>query len=261
MSDIHKAIDSADKVINVLEKLGVLDRVKAFFSGKEPHDILLLGASGAGKSSFRDHIFGDTTEISRFERTTVVMPRLGKLSGTLIRLIDTPGQSHEKAKQERRKAIFQAQQSKRLGIINVVSFGYHEGVTDTSNVIDEKSSVRGDFLENRRQEELNQISEWSEILCGEGGAAKWIITLVTKSDLWWTPTAVQQVMLHYADGDYFRRLGSAQRVNHAVLPYCSTNQLFYGAVPMTGFYSDDLRRDHHVELVAHILKNCATTTS
>jgi hypothetical protein len=255
--DLGKMIDGADKVVTILEKLGALDRVKAFFLRKKPHDILLVGASGTGKSSFRDHIFGETTEISRFERTTVVMPRLGKLRNTLINVIDTPGQDYARAQRERRAAILRAQRSPKLGIINVVSFGYHEGVTDITDAVDERGNVRPEYLQHRREEELRQLPEWTEILCGEGGSAKWIITLVTKSDLWWTPEAEQKVMLYYSAGDYFRRLGSAQRVNHVVLPYCSIHKLFYGAAPMTGFYSDDLRNDHHFDLVAHVLANCS----
>jgi GTPase SAR1 family protein len=255
--DMNKMIDGADKVVAILEKLGALDRVKAFLSRQTAYDILLVGASGTGKSSFRDHIFGETTEISRFERTTVVMPRLGKLGKKHLKVIDTPGQDYARAQRERRKAILQAQQSKRLGIINVVAYGYHEGVTDVANAVDPQGKAKPNFLEDKRQDELQQLPEWTEILCGEGGAAKWIITLVTKSDLWWTPQTEQTVMQYYTSGEYFRRLGSGQRVNHVVLPYCSIHKLFYGAAPMSGFYSDDLRTDHHVALVAHILANCA----
>jgi len=255
--EMGKLIEGADKVVTILEKLGALDKVRTFFSRQKVHDILLVGASGTGKSSFRDHIFGETTEISRFERTTVVMPRLGTLRKTLLNLIDTPGQNYARAQRERRKAILRAQQSTKLGIINVVSYGYHEGVTDVANAVDEHGNAKPNFLQDKRQDELKQLPEWTEILCGEGGAAKWIITLVTKSDLWWTPQAEQTVMQYYASGEYFRRLASAQRVNHVVLPYCSIHKLFYGAAPMSGFYTDDLRNDHHVALVAHILANCA----
>jgi 50S ribosome-binding GTPase len=255
--DLGKMIDGADKVVAILEKVGALDRVKAFFSGKKVHDILLVGASGTGKTSFRDHIFGETTEINRYERTTVVMPRLGKLQKHHLKLIDTPGQNYARAQRERRKAILQAQQSRRLGIVNVVSFGYHEGVTDARDAVDELGNARSTFLEEKRKDELHQLTEWTEILCGEGGAAKWIITLVTKSDLWWTREAEQTVMHYYAAGEYFRRLGAAQRINHAVLPYCSVHKLFYGAARMSGFYSDVLRNEHHTALVAHILANCA----
>jgi hypothetical protein len=250
-------IDNAEKVVSILERLGVLDRVKNFFTRAEPVDILLLGASGTGKSSFRDHIFGEVKEISRFDRTTVVLPTLGKLRNKLLNLIDTPGQDLPPARRERRQAIFTAQRSRRLGVINVVSFGYHEGVTDIRNVLD-GTTVRPEFLENRRGEENKQLSEWVEVLCGEGGSAQWLITLVTKSDLWWTPSAEQDVLMNYIGGEYFQRMGSAQRVNHSVLPYSSIHKLFYGAAPMTGFYSDTLRAEHHSELVAHILKNCAT---
>jgi 50S ribosome-binding GTPase len=257
MTDIGKMIDGADKVVNILEKLGVLDQVKRFFSRRDPHDILLVGASGTGKSSFRDHIFGETTEISRYDRTTVIMPRLGKLRKELINVIDTPGQNYDRAQRERRKAIFQAQQSKKLGIINVVSFGYHEGLAEVREAVDD-GAARQEFLAASREEEFNQLREWTPVLCGEGGAAKWIITLVSKADLWWTPNKEQDVMLHYSSGRYFERLGNAQRINHVVLPYCSIHKLFYGHAPMTGFYSDDLRNSHHIDLVAHILKNCAT---
>jgi hypothetical protein len=138
-----------------------------------------------------------------------------------------------------------------------VSFGYHEGVTDRSNAVDERHMARPAFLAERRQKELDQLGEWRAFLCGEGGAARWIITLATKSDLWWAPQADQEVMLYYSSGEYFTAFGPAQRVNHSALPYCSIHKLFYEQAPMSGFYSDKLRNEHHVELVAHILKNCS----
>jgi hypothetical protein len=133
----------------------------------------------------------------------------------------------------------------------------HGLFADLHEVFDERGHVRSNYLAARKREELMALSEWTEILCGEGGAAKWIITLATKSDLWWTPDIEQKVMLYYSAGPYFKALRSAQRVNHAVLPYCSIHKLFYGKAPMTGFYSDNLRNEHHNELVAHILNNCA----
>lgn len=255
---VKDVIDNAGKLVEILEKVGLLDRIKAWISGSDPADLLLLGVSGTGKSSFRDHIFGTESEISRYDRTTASSSTLGKLRGTLLNVIDTPGQETDVYREERRKAIFEAQRSKRLGIINVVSYGYHEGVTRVATAIDD-AHAREEYLNARRAKESDQLSEWVPILCGEGGSAKWIITLVTKADLWWTPNTEQETLLHYVSGEYAQKLGPAQRKKHTVVPYCSINKLFYGVAPMTGFYSDDRKNDDHLNLVAHVLSNCATT--
>jgi GTP-binding protein EngB required for normal cell division len=255
---ISRHLDNAERVVQILEKLGVLDRVRKFFLQTEPHDILLVGVSGTGKTSFRDHIFGDPKEISRYERTTVVKPMLGKLRGKLINIIDTPGQTTRPARAQLRTAILQAQNSRKLGVINVVAYGYHEGITEVKNAV-ENGLARKDYLENRRKEEINQLREWVNILAAEGGSAKWLITLVTKSDLWWEPNARHTILTHYITGEYSAALGPAQRLEHSVLPYSSLNKMFYGVVPMSGFYSDAMKLDDHDHLIATILKNCATT--
>ena len=59
--------------------------------------------------------------------------------------------------------------------------------------------VRPDYLKNRQKEEIRQLREWVNILGAEGGSAKWLITLVTKSDLWWQPKAEHTVLTHYIE--------------------------------------------------------------
>ncbi len=254
---IAATIQGISETYSVLEKLGVLDKVLTWIRLKKKTDIILLGASGAGKSTFRNEIFGIEGSISRFNRTSGTEKKEGKVEGELINIIDTPGQSELNYTKQRQKAINSASRSRRLGIINVVSYGYHEGIVDVKEAID-NGMPRTEYLSNRRTEEENQLPEWVDRLCGEGGSAQWIINLVTKADLWWGPGAEEEVLGHYLKGSFHTKLGEAQTNKYQVLPYSGEFKKFYGITPMSGYYTDQDKNMHHNNLVATILSLCAS---
>ncbi len=47
------------------------------------------------------------------------------------------------------------------------SYGYHEGVTEVRNAVDEKGAARPEFLQDKRDDELQQLPEWTEIFVGK----------------------------------------------------------------------------------------------
>ncbi|WP_122038599.1 GTPase domain-containing protein [Asaia bogorensis] len=256
MSDLSELVPYGQQVVKILRDAGMLERAKDWLLRKTSQDVLVLGASGAGKSSFLKLISGENPQISRIERTTKSQTVTGKIEKSYFNLVDTPGQPLDIYRQERHRAILGAAGKRRLGIINVVSYGYHEETVKASEAVD-NHRVKEAFLEGRRQLEVDLLSEWNEILCGEGGAADWMITVVTKADLWWVADADQPALHHYQSGPYFQALGSARRLSHDVRPYSSQNQLFYKQVPMSGFYSDEMRKTDHASLIAKMLENAA----
>jgi energy-coupling factor transporter ATP-binding protein EcfA2 len=244
------------EVYTILREVGAIERVKDWIGRRTAQEVLVLGASGAGKSSFLKLMTGENPNIARIERTTKSRPVTGKIENSFFRLMDTPGQPDEVYRNERKKTILEAARENRLGIINVVAHGYHEETVVASEAVNDRKA-RKSYLESRRQLEIDLLSEWTETLCGEGGAAAWMITVVTKADLWWVAGDDQPALAHYQTGSYFVDLGSARRIPHDVRPYSSQNQLFYNNVPMSGFYTDEQRLADHNRLIAKMLENAS----
>jgi hypothetical protein len=174
-----------------------------------------------------------------------------------IKLIETPGQLTDTHKEKRFKAIQKAMAEHRLGIINVTSYGYHEGKFDRSEATTNNNAARKTYLEERRKDEILLLQELVNLLAGPGGCAKWLITACSKADLWWSPDAERTVTNYYENGDYFQSLGASKSLDHDVLRFSAHNQLFYDSVPMSGFYTDEARKNDQAALVAKILANCA----
>lgn len=257
MSEGAEAVPYGPVIAKILKKTGAIERVKDWLLRRASQDVLVLGASGGGKSSFLKVLTGRNPQIARLERTTKSEVVTGKIKNSYFKLTDTPGQPGEIYQQERLRAIREASKKNGLGIINIVSYGYHEETVKFSDAV-ENRTAKATFLKDRRDLEIQLLGEWTTSLCGEGGAAAWVITVVTKADLWWESDDDQPVLTHYRSGPYFEALGDARSVSHDVMAFSSANQLFYGAVPMSGFYGDQQRSDHQDRLVAKMLANAGS---
>lgn len=189
--------------------------------------ILVLGASGAGKTQFVHSLIDpmSATIPSLTQRTVSVDRRKVTLDDYRFLLLDTPGQVLDKPK--RRHAINEALHRGVEGVINIVCFGYHEaaeagraGAIPASG----RNIARADYLERRRQVEIELLSEWVPLV--DVKLTKWVLTVVTKADLWW-PTR-KRVSAYYESGDYSERLSVTPEVAVSVLPHCSVIEPFYG---------------------------------
>lgn len=240
-------------VHKLLKKTGAYDRLKNWLKRKNAYDILLVGASGTGKSAFLRSLQGLVPYIARDYRTNKVMSYQTKVGSSFFHFLDTPGERQHRGKRE--KAYKKAQKSYELGIINVVSYGYHEGLGKLTEAIHNGNPSKS-FLEKRRSVEKRMPKEWTPLLLGEGGAANWMITVVTKADLWWGPHADQTVLEYYRSGDYFQALGpNAGSLPHSVHPFSSHDQLFYGVAPMSGYYDDEHRIQGQAAIINRLLEN------
>jgi hypothetical protein len=250
-------------VYRTLEKQGVWDGVRDWLASRKPQDILMLGASGAGKTSCFKSIRGLNPYVPRTDRSDKVSEAKGKIekndsSATdrsekaTFRLIDTPG--HEDHTDKRRNVFLKVYNRRPLGILNVVSYGYHEGTGRQDAALQGHKPIPK-FLEDRRQDEINRLHEWTSLLCGKEGPAAWLVTVVTKADLWWGPDGDDQPVLdYYRSGPYHTALGDAQTITTSVRPCSSLNQLFYDDGPMSGYYSDKRRAEHWNSLIALLLE-------
>ena len=203
---------------------------------KKKHRVLVLGATGAGKTAFLKSLKSVVPEaIDVMNRTEFVEKHEITLSKRPFIFKDTPGQIHHASR--RREAIKEAMKTRGgiAGIINLVSYGYHESRAMPKPQITSAGEVEEAFLQRQRQIELEMLREWTPLLGGTD-SANWLITVVTKADLWWQQRA--DVMKHYETGAYFQSLSEAQALKPVVLEYSSVFQTFYGEGHMAGDFQD-----------------------
>ena len=82
------------------------------------------------------------------------------------------------------------------------------------------------------------LSEWEPLL-GSKETSRWLMTIVSKADLWWDDQT--DVMKYYSTADYFRCLGGAQSLNPVVVAYCSVFKKFYGEGFLSGQFDEENR--------------------
>lgn len=247
-------IKVAAGVLEILHERGALDKIWDFLTQKKPTDVIIMGASGTGKTAILKQLSGQEPFIYRHDRSPDVEIQKGSIQNSNFILKTTPGQRTAVHSNNRKAAIREAAGSNNLGIINVVSYGYHEGPVQNLERVFENGKVRNQYLEEMRQHELDLLPEWSQSLCGPGGTAKWLITIITKADIWWGTEHQDLVSDHYHDGAYMEALGHAANLPHSVLNYSPLNQKFYGILASSGEYEDAQRRSDHNRIVATMIE-------
>ncbi len=240
-------------VLLKLEEWGILDQVVKFIGLKTSHRLLIVGASGSGKTAFLKHLVDDDSHILADERSSIDERKEGKLQGSLFELITVPGQDGQIERGNRLDVYRELSRGEPVGIIHVTSNGYHEGPAKLAEVFNEDRSVRDSYLTERRNEEVKSIRECLTHLGGNQGNARWLITLVNKADIWWTPEHGREVVEAYENGSYTDVVGEFFQGPHAICRYSVRNQVFYGTMPVSGFYDDTLRSRDHDNLIARIL--------
>ncbi len=192
---------------------------------KRRRKILVLGGSGTGKTQLINSIMNPMSEkLTTLQRTVAVEKRNITIGEYPFIFSDTPGQLLDEAK--RKIAITDAIRSQIEGVLNVVSFGYHEAAeARKERAIPESGGhiARSDYLQDRRAIEERLLSEWVPMF--DPATAKWVLTVATKADLWWPDR--DRVEKHYSEGSYAEGLGSF-RTSHTLVPYCSIIEPFYG---------------------------------
>jgi hypothetical protein len=193
-----------ETAFKILKETGAIENFTDWITRKEAWCIIVLGASGTGKTSLAKRLRGVNSAIPRHMRTHSVEFKNAKLAGMLkIQYIETPGQLDDVYKTERFKAIQRAMAKPNLGIINVTSYGYHEGIASKDDATTQTHKAKLAYLDSRRREELMLTQEWCNLLCRKGGAAKWLITVCSKADLWWSSTTEEPIVRYYDSGTYF----------------------------------------------------------
>ncbi|MGC2236758.1 MAG: GTPase [Pyrinomonadaceae bacterium] len=242
-----KGASTAISLAKQAKELGLLEKLINVF--KKKHKILVLGATGVGKTQLLSSLITEIPEaINNMNRSEFVDDIQLKISKNIFIFVDTPGQEQHKPK--RMKATGEAMKHGIEGIINITAYGYHESRTGKSEVFDNNGKIREDFLTKRRKTEIDLLSEWTELI-GDKETSKWLITLVNKADLWWDKK--DEIISHYESGQYFKALGSARALSPSVLPYCAVFHKFYGESPTCGLFDDKDRVDVKESLLAQLI--------
>jgi energy-coupling factor transporter ATP-binding protein EcfA2 len=208
------ALDLIDKA----RKQGWFD--KLIDALRKKHRVLVLGATGTGKTVF-------------LESLTEVVPKA----------IDMMNRTEFVEK-------YHIRISRQPFIFIVVSYGYLESRAIEKPEIKINGKVSEAFLKEQRQLEIDMLDEWIPLL-GGAESAGWLITVVTKADLWWRQR--DKVLTHYETGPYYEALGEAQLLKPVVLPYCSIFQMFYEEVAMSGDFEDADRIQAKSQMIRTLL--------
>lgn len=245
--------EAAIDVISKAHKQGWFDKLVSAL--RQKHRVLVLGATGTGKTAFLESLNEVVPKaINLLNRTEFVEQRRIKISKELFVFTDTPGQIIHADR--RKKAIKEAMRVKGgiAGIINLAAYGYHESsplkTVALRNIGRKTGKVDEKFLAQQRQAEIDLLGEWTPLLGGPDSAG-WLITVVTKADLWWDRR--EQAMAHYQDGPYYHALQDAQSLNPVVLEYCSIFQKFYGQGVMSGEFGDADRTRAKEQLIRQMM--------
>jgi energy-coupling factor transporter ATP-binding protein EcfA2 len=238
MADAFSIGVASYEAIRIAKREKLLDRAIDLF--RQKNRVMLLGSTGAGKSQFLDSV-ADVLPPPRpaSARTEFVNIRRFDLNGVLIDFIDTPGQLEHRPRRD--EALKQALKLDLKGVINFVSYGYHEYGVPANEVI-YNGRVRSSYLQEHRQREIDLLTEWAPLM-----GAEWILTVVTKADIWYDDQ--QEALAHYAQGEYFKQLRNAYpTAHHVVRGYSSISARFYDSIPGAESFDDRIRTSLRAEI-------------
>lgn len=167
--------------------------------------IAVFGPGGTGKTTLSKLLTEDFRWQARSTayKESVDVERVALPGNFACDLLIAPGQ--ERRRPTTWSALYrELGRSKSCGVINVVSWGLHSmGVFNyQEHKLYKQDMTIGDFVHEYaaecRQQELEVIRELAPRMEDVAGKL-WMITLVTKQDLWWNER--QQVLNHY-QGEY-----------------------------------------------------------
>jgi len=249
MSGLGAEVGAAIKLLELASKEGWLDKVKNVF--KKRHQVLVLGTTGAGKTQFLTALTKMVPEaIDIINRTKFATKHDIKVSKSLFDFVDTPGDDAPGYRDRRIREIRKAMAGGVTGVINVVSYGYHEYDVGSKIPVNADGSTKEAFLKKHRQFELDALYEWTELL-GAPETTNWMITVVTKADLWWDRR--KEVMGYYISGDYYDALNGMQAVKPVALEFCSVFHKFFGQGAMSGIFDESDRNRARANLLQQLL--------
>jgi energy-coupling factor transporter ATP-binding protein EcfA2 len=226
--------------------------------------VAIFGPGGTGKSTLGEFLAGnlDLASSSGKYKQSINVERYALKGDLVCKLIVPPGQ-HRRALTTWPDLYRSLANGKSGGVINVVSWGHHsfaESSLEETKYFEAgmtKSDFLNKYLEATRQRELEIIRDLTPRLL-DAKQRIWMITLVTKQDLWWNERS--KVEDFYTKGQYNEFIErilherGAQNFSHE---YLSTslviNNLVTGAgellAPTTEGYDQNIQYAHLEKLL------------
>ncbi len=250
MSGLVEGVAAANTAIKIFEKAhkqGWLEKLINVFRKK--HKVLVLGSSGTGKTNLLQSMEEIAPKaIDQMNRTEFAQKHSISISKHPFIFIDTPGQKGHASR--RKQAIREAMSTEISGVMNIVSYGYHEYRIGKSRAINKDGSISESFLREHRKVELEALDEWTTLL-GDEHTVSFLITVVTKADLWWHTK--DEVLEYYTAGPYYEALGEAKGLSNVVREYCSVFHRFYGEGALSAVFDDADRVKTKANLLSQLI--------
>lgn len=250
----------------------IAEKAREIYSGKRK--VLVFGCSGTGKTSLIKSLGDHGAAADKIDlkwRTQRTSPSKFILDGTRFAMIDTAGgQDAEDMLKEAAAPLRDPDRGmfskisgmfnkiKGIGIINVVSYGYHEYSEEARTAfVTPSSAISQIALNKHREKEINALREWASRISATDVHIDWVMTAVNKADLW--PERWSVVQGHYLNGEYQRTLKQylGNSANFAIAPYCSTLKRFYDVLPMSGTLEESERREMNSVFLSNLVEAVA----
>ena len=174
--------------------------------------IAVFGLGGTGKTTVGKFLAGKLTPADSGKYQLSYSTEEFRLQGELVCTLLVPGGQRRRIEHDWPELFRRIADGKASGIINVVSWGHHSfsdiafSETKYFSRLRErlgrdpsKDEFVAEYLEQMRMEELRVTREMLPHLKMAEGKL-WMVTLVTKQDLWWRHRA--DVRKHYVEGEY-----------------------------------------------------------
>jgi len=176
--------------------------------------IVVFGAGGSGKTTFgklMSEKFDQEISSPHYTESRSMESYKNVKGVPLAEVIVPPGQDW------RRDIYWQElyeilRESRSVGVVNIVSWGYHafedhsyketqyyRKLREHTNKEISKEQFLSEFLKRGREEDIVIIKELTPRLI-DIKKDFWMVTLVTKQDLWWKERV--EVHKHYTEGEY-----------------------------------------------------------
>jgi energy-coupling factor transporter ATP-binding protein EcfA2 len=225
----------------VLQQQGVVAAVLKAFVEIKHRSIIVLGFSGAGKTSMLKYMFGITEPTEDLENPTLDVRQYLLEIGKVFRVTDTPG--HPILKPRLDEEIKNLVRGDYQGVIDVVAYGFNQSKHLSSLVRDEglgslesynrskplmaDGKVNPNYIRRERELEVDYLKSWINLV-GDRSKLRWIITVVNKADLW--RKQLGEVLDHYGGSGEYAALIKQElpQVPHEVLPLSCSVDGFYG---------------------------------
>lgn len=218
--------------IAIRHKKKIFDFLNDLF--KKDHNIALFGITGTGKSEFVESLEKSGANITE---TLTIRTTKFYIDKFKVFIHDTPG--HDAGESLREDVLSDIIKKDYTGVIFLVSSGFHQrdGIVDVETIKNDSEKFAS-WIESRKSMEIDFLQNISKNL--RLSNVKWIITLVSKADIWWED---KNVRTYYESGEFSKTMKTIlPRATHYVIPYCSTIEPFYGFYQPNNFGRKDEKR-------------------